>query len=77
MIAGASLKIIGNLLSIVTVVIVPWLADKGYSPADIGSISSGYSIFLNVISMVGIICLVYAFWLKFKARNLEREVLSP
>ena len=77
MITGASLKMIGNLLSIFAVIIVPWLADKGYSPADIGSISSGYSIFLNIISMAGIICLVYAFWVKFKARNLEGEVLSP
>ncbi len=71
LIAGASLKIIGNLLGIPTVFIVPWLVDKGYSPADAISVSSGCGIFLNVISMAGIICFIYAFWVKFKTRTSE------
>lgn len=71
LIAGASLKIIGNLLGIPTVFIIPWLVDKGYSPADAISASSGWGIFLNLIGMAGIICLIYAFWVKFKMRNIE------
>lgn len=71
LVAGGGLKIIGNLLSIPTVAIVPWLVVRGYSMDSAVSLVEYYGIFLNVISMVGIICLVYAFWVKFKSRNFE------
>ena len=74
LVAGASLKIIGNLLGIATITIAPWLADKGYSMDYTASALSGYGIFLNVVSMAGIICLIYAFWVKFKARSLEKSL---
>ncbi|MFC1928349.1 hypothetical protein ACFLXK_01940 [Chloroflexota bacterium] len=69
--AGASLKVVGNLLSIPAVFIVPGLVDMGYSMTDAISWVSGYGIFCKVVGMAGIICLVYAFWVKFKARNFE------
>ncbi len=71
LIAGASLKVISGLLNIPTVAIVPWLVDRGYSVTDAVSWLSGYGIFCNIIGMAGIICLVYAFWMKFKARTFE------
>ncbi|MFC1847377.1 hypothetical protein ACFLW5_00995 [Chloroflexota bacterium] len=71
LIAGASLKIVSNLLSIPAVAIVPWLVDRGYNTTDAVSWRSGYGIFCNVISMAGIICLIYAFWVKFKAGKAE------
>ncbi len=71
LVAGASIKILSNLLNIPVVAIVPWLVDRGYSVTDAISWLSGYGIFCNVVGMAGIICLVYAFWVKFKARTLE------
>jgi uncharacterized membrane protein len=71
LIAGASLKIISNLLGIPVAFIPLWLVDRGYSTDSAVSIASNCSIALNVIGMAGIICLVYAFWVKFKARDLE------
>ena len=71
LIAGAGIKITGNLLNIPMVFIVPWLVDRGYSPDYAISAASGCGIFLNVVGMAGIVCLVYAFWVKFKDRNIE------
>jgi len=71
LITGGSLKIIGNLLVIPSVFAVPWLVDRGYDHTVAISAMSGYGIFLNVIGMAGIICLVYAFWVKFKEGNSE------
>ena len=71
LVGGASLKIIGNLLGIPAVFIVPGLVDRGYSTTDAVSWLSGYGIFCNIIGMVGIICLVYAFWVKFKTSNFD------
>jgi hypothetical protein len=79
LIAGASLKIVSNLLNIPVGFIHIWLIDKGYSVDSAVSIVSSWGIFLNVISMAGIICLIYAFWVKFKGRNFEevKEGVSP
>ena len=77
LIAGASIKIIANLLTVPTVFIVPWLVDGGYSMHSAASIATYCGIFINIISMAGIICLVYAFWIKFKMRNIEEAVTLP
>lgn len=74
LVAGASLKIISILTCPLTVFIVPWLVGRGYGTDSAISLASGYGIVLNIVGMAGIICLVYAFWIKFKARNLERLV---
>jgi len=66
LVAGASLEMAGTLLRIPAGAISPWLYHQGYSTAYMSSVSTGCGIFLNVISMAGIICFVYAFWLKFK-----------
>jgi len=74
LIAGASLKIISNLLNIPTVAIAPWFVTRGYSMDNAVSLVEYYGIFLNVVGMAGIICLIYAFYVKFEARNLERSL---
>ena len=72
LIAGASLKIMSNLLGLAAFAILHGLIDRGYSIAYANSVVSGYGIFCNVVGMVGIICLVYAFWVKFRVWKLER-----
>lgn len=65
-IAGASLGLFSNLLSIPAAAIVPWLVQGGAAITDASSAAFIYGIVRDVISMAGIICLVYAFWVKFK-----------
>jgi hypothetical protein len=77
MITGAGIKILSNLLTIPMVFIVPWLIGRGYNSDYAISASTGYGIFLNVIGMAGIICLIYAFWIKFRERDSSGEVLEP
>ena len=74
LIAGAILKIISNLLNIPTVAIVPWFITRGYSMDNTVSLAEYYGIFINVVGMAGIICLIYAFYVKFEARNLQRSL---
>ena len=71
LVAGASLKLVSNLLHIPAIAIVPWLIQEGSSITYANSVAFGYGIFRGVIGMAGIICLVYAFWVKFKVRNFE------
>jgi len=79
LITGAGIKIIGNLLSIPAAFIPLWLVDRGYSMDYASSVSNYCGIFLNIIGMAGILCLVYAFWLKFKEGYLGgvQEELKP
>ena len=69
--AGAGIKITGNLLRIPTAFMPLWFVDRDYSLTYASSVSNYCSIFLNIIGMAGIICLLYAFWIKFKERNAE------
>ncbi len=77
LVAGASLEIISNLLIVPMAFIPVWLAGGGYSTYYAVSVASGCAMFLNVIGMAGIICLVYAFWLKFEMRNSVGAVFLP
>lgn len=69
LVAGVGIEMAGTLLRIPAGAITPWLFHQGYSTTYINSISTGCGIFLNVISMAGIICFIYAFWVKFKAKS--------
>jgi hypothetical protein len=70
LIAGASLKIISNLLGLASFTILHGLINRGYSIDYANSVVFGYGIFCNVVGMAGIICLIYAFWVKFKIKNV-------
>ena len=73
LVAGASLKLVSNLLNIPAAAIVPWLIQGGASITYANSVASGYGIFHGVISMAGITCFIYAFWVKFKVMSLEKS----
>jgi hypothetical protein len=66
LITGAIIKIAANVLSIPSPVISSWLIGEGHEITDISTFNTGYSIVLGIISMAGIVCLIYAFWIKFK-----------
>jgi hypothetical protein len=77
-IAGAGIRIAGSLLGIPRTAIVFWLVpERPIEPSSITSILSTYGILIDVIGMAGIICLVYAFWLKFSTMKSEREAVLP
>jgi hypothetical protein len=65
-ITGASLNLLSNLFNIPAAAIVPWLIQGGAAITDASSATFIYGIVRGVVGMAGIICLVYAFWLKFK-----------
>lgn len=70
-IAGASLKLVSNLFNVPAAAIAPWLVNRGTSIEYASSVASGFGILRGVVSMAGITCLVYAFWVKFNAMNFK------
>ena len=74
LIAGGSIKIVANLFIIPSVMLTPWLFGQDYSIDYVNTISSTLTILRNVVSMAGIICLVYAFWVKFNNRSTGPEL---
>jgi hypothetical protein len=74
LIAGGSIKLIGNLLGMANLFIVPLLY-HGASTDDITTFNTGYSVFRSIIGMVGILCLLCAFWVKFRSKK-EAEIIS-
>jgi hypothetical protein len=79
LILGTVLQIAGLLLSI----LVPYASIRFILNGDVINDFRRsvilYKTLVNIVSMAGIICLIYAFWLKFKERKtretgaLERE----
>ncbi len=74
LIAGGGIKLACNLLVIPSVFFGPWLFHQGYTSDYISTINTGYGIFRDIVSMAGILCLVYAFWVKFKTVKVEAEI---
>lgn len=74
-IVGAGVKILGNLLPVPWVVTSLWLHHEDYSITYINSITTVINIFFNIVSMVGIILLIYAFWVKFRIWQSEERGL--
>jgi len=65
LLAGAGVMLVSSLLMILGVAIVPYLVERGATITDAASAASSLNLLRSVIGMVGIICLVYAFWVKF------------
>ena len=64
---GACLMLLASILAIPTQALNLWLhTDRGMPNAEIAFWLSIYSLFRGLIGLAGIICLVYAFWVKFK-----------
>ena len=71
LVAGASLKLLSSLLTVPAAGIAPWLIFRGASIDYASSVVACFGVLCGVVSMAGIICLVYAFWVKFNAMNIE------
>ena len=72
---GVSLMLTGAVIGAVTegisLWLVPHLIDSGTSMRSIAQIFGAISIVRACISLAGVILLVYAFWIKFKAKQLN------
>jgi hypothetical protein len=67
---GASLMLVQSIIAIPTAAIGTWLMiDKGMSSVKAASVLSIYGLIRGCIGLGGIICLVYAYWEKFKKRT--------
>ena len=66
LIAGGGIKLACNLLVIPSVFFGPWLFHQGYTQDYISAINTFYGFFRDIVSMAGILCLVFAFWVKSK-----------
>ena len=69
LITGAGLHILTGLLRIPASLITAWFISGNHDRDLMHSVSLGYGIFIDVIGMAGIICLIYAFWVKFSMRG--------
>jgi hypothetical protein len=69
LIIGAGINLAGTILSAVMVVLVPCISFDNRSVDFINTIFTSVRIALNIINMVGIICIIYAFWVKFNSRK--------
>ena len=70
LIAGASIKIAGLFLSVMLPLTTIWFFIRTDTLNGIPWEIIFYQTFLSFVSMAGIICLVYAFWVKFKTREI-------
>ena len=67
---GASLMLLQSLVAIPTAALGTWLMiDKGVPNVKAASVLSIYGLIRGCIGLGGIICLVYAYWVRFKKRT--------
>ena len=67
---GSSLMLFRSLIAVSTASIVTWLTTSGeMSNVEIASVLGLFGLVRGLIGLAGIICLVYAFWIKFKSAN--------
>ncbi len=66
LLAGASLMLVQSLIAIPTTALITWLiVDRGMVNDEAASVFSIFGLVRGCIGLAGIICLVYAFWMKF------------
>ncbi|MBN2075764.1 MAG: hypothetical protein JW762_09465 [Dehalococcoidales bacterium] len=73
-ITGAALNTLGTLLRIPIVYLPFWISSRSTGIDIMRNINFGVGLAVNIISAVGVICLIYAFWLKFKKKQTEQAV---
>ena len=71
LLTGSCVMLASKLFSVPIVLIVPLLIDNGWSTDRALPVLSGVSLFLGLVGLAGIVCLVYAFWIKFKVKSRE------
>lgn len=69
LLAGVVLMLASTLFDIPSSVIVPLAIGRGDTITLVSSISRIYEFLLGIIDMAGIICMVYGFWVKFRAAS--------
>jgi len=75
---GCCLMLAETLISPFTQVLILWLiAERTITAQGFGFIMSIARIPLGIISLAGIVCLVYAFWIKFKAGLKPTPIPTP
>ena len=73
LLAGGVVMVVNSLLMIPGVVVSSYLIERGATMTDAASTASSLNLLRNVIGMAGIICLVYAFWVKFKTKVVNNN----
>lgn len=73
LLAGGVVMVVNSLLMIPGAVVSPYLIERGATMTDAASAARSLNLLRNVIGMVGIICLVYAFWVKFKTKAVNNN----
>jgi hypothetical protein len=73
-IAGSALNILATLLRIPVLYLPFWLHIRDYDIDTLESVNFGVGLFINIIFALGVICILYAFWLKFKSNRTEQAV---
>ena len=68
---GSCLMLASKLFSVPTVLIVPLLVGSGWNPGRALPVVSGVGLFCSLVGLVGIVGLVYTFWIKFKVKSHE------
>ena len=69
LLTGSCLMLASKLFSVPIVLIVPLLVDSGWSTDRAVPVLSGIALFVSLGGLAGIMCLVYAFWIKFKVKS--------
>ena len=73
---GTGVMLVSSLLMFPGVVVSPYLVERGATMADAASAARSLNLVRGVVDMAGIICLVYAFWMKFNlVKSLEDVAL--
>ena len=70
LLAGASLMLVQSLITTLTEALSTWLiVDWGMANVEAASVLGMFGLIRGLVGLAGIICLVYAFWIRFKARS--------
>jgi len=73
LLAGAALMLVNSILIIPGGAVVPYLVERGATMTDASSAIWSLNLLRGVIGMAGIVCLVYAFWVKFKTKVVNNN----
>jgi hypothetical protein len=76
LVIGAGIGIIAALLYIPSVLLVPLLITEGTTTEYAMGFVNTFSIIRSVVSAAGLICFIYAFWVKFNTGRAAPEVTT-
>jgi len=68
LVAGASLMLAQSIITALMAAITTWLTfGRDITNVEMASVMGAFGLIRGLIGLAGIICLVYAFWVKFKS----------